>query len=82
MKLMLLKAGSEIWSIANQTTFILKNDTIIEIVNKSGGFVSPKQLLFNIPGYLPKIIDSGTDEWCVDLSNAEPYEVPKPIGLL
>lgn len=78
----LIPQGTEIWSISNQTTFNITQDEIVEIKHTCIGsdyvFIEPRQLIFNIPGYIPTIIGKGRDEWGVSLSKTIPYKVPEP----
>jgi len=81
-KLRLIKAGKKIYSINNQTDFILINDTIIEIkqncVDSDYIYVKPQEILFNMPGMIPGIISKGVDEWAISYNETEQYELPPP----
>ena len=78
----LIPKGTPIWSIHNQLSITLSDDEIIEITNtvmlSDYVYGIPKQLLFNIPGYIPTLIGRGRDEWGISYSQTEPYSVPKP----
>ena len=81
----LIPKGTKFWSIKNQTVIMLDEDAIIEIKHTCYGndvvFVEPKQLIFNIPGYIPKLIGRGTDEWELSYSKTLPYTVPQADSL-
>lgn len=76
----LIPKGTQIFSINNQTNFITTQDEIIEIKHKGIEgehiFCELKQLLFNIPGYIPTLIGKGKDEWSLRYSKTEPYSIP------
>lgn len=79
----LIPAGKEIFSIHNQAVFILKDDAIVKITNTCMGqensvFAKPMQLLFNIPGHIPYLIEKGTDEWALNIEGCETYKIPPP----
>jgi len=79
-KLRLIKKGTSVWSIANQSMIILVNDSIVEIAHTCYGndvvFVKPMQILF--PLTIPGIIGKGTDEWSVSYSFTKKYTMPEP----
>jgi len=62
----LIPNGTKFWSICNQTTILLDEDAIVEIKHTCYGsdvvFVEPKQLIFNMIGYIPGLIGRGKDE--------------------
>jgi len=78
----LIPKGTKIWSIANQATIMLDEDVIATVKQTCFGgdavFVEPKQLLFNMPGYIPTLIGRGDDEWTLSYSKTLPYTVPEP----
>ncbi len=78
----LIPKGTEFWSINNQSVLMSCSDEIIEIKHTCYGidtvFVVPKQLLFNIPGYIPTLIGKGKDEWSISYSKTRSYSVPEP----
>lgn len=79
----LIPKGTEFWSIHNQSNIIINEDQIVEVkhtiaFNNDYVYVKPKQLIFNIPGYIPTIIGKGRDEWGVTYSKTIPYDVPQP----
>ena len=73
----LIPKGTKFWSIKNQTTIMTDIDEIVEIKHTCIGndviFVEPRQLLFNIPGYIPTLIGRGTDEWELSYKQTLPY---------
>jgi len=77
----LIPKGTTIWSINNQTTFILAKDEIVKISAKCIGnytiFVSPIDVLFNMIGFIPTPMPKGKDEWSVSYEDTIPYEIPK-----
>lgn len=77
----LILKGTKIWSINNQTFLILDEDTIVEVKNTCIGsdqvFVKPKQLIFNLMGFIPTLIGKGTDEWEISYSKTLPYTIPE-----
>lgn len=60
---------------------MLDEDAIIEIkitcIGSDVVFVEPKQLIFNMIGYIPTLIGRGTDEWELSYSKTLPYAVPE-----
>lgn len=76
----LIPKGILFWSIKNQMNLLLDEDVIVEVKQTCVGsdvvFVEPKQLIFNIIGYLPTLICRGTDEWQLSYSKTLPYVVP------
>lgn len=75
----LFPPGVTIYSIINRTPFITVKETIVKIITSYDGeyyYVKPMLLLFNYPHMLPTLIEYGTDEWGVYLSDSTPYEVP------
>jgi len=81
-ELRLIPKGRQFWSIKNQTSLTSNEDEIVEIKHTCYGsdqvFVTPKQLLFNIPGQIPTLIGKGVDEWGISYSKTLPYTVPEP----
>jgi hypothetical protein len=47
-------------------------------IGHDGVFVQPKQLIFNMIGHIPTLINRGIDEWELSYSQTQPYTVPKP----
>lgn len=80
-----IPGGFHVWSIANQANIQLTTSTIVKIKHTCYGnsvvFVKPMQLIFNMPGQIPTVIEQGTDEWSIDYNKTVPYEVPKPEGI-
>ena len=78
----LIPRGTKFWSIKNQTSIMTDEDEIVEIKQTCLGsdtvFVEPKQLIFNMIGYIPTLIRRGTDEWELSHSKTLPYNVPEP----
>ena len=76
----LIPCGTIIWSIDAQTNLATTKDEIIEITHTTcyGDliFVKRKELLFNLPGHIPYLIDSGTDEWELCYRVTSKYEIP------
>lgn len=76
----LIPCGTKIWSINSQTNLATTKDEIIEITHTTcyGDliFVKRKDLLFNLPGHIPYLIDSGTDEWELCYRVTSKYEIP------
>lgn len=77
----LIPKGTKVWSIKNQINILLDEDVIVELKHTCIGsdtvFVKPKQLIFNMIGYVPKLIGRGTDEWGLSYSKTLPYSVPE-----
>lgn len=77
----LVPKGTKFWSISNQTMILLDEDAIVEIKHtcygSDGVFVKPKQLIFNMVGFIPTLIGKGTDEWQLGYSQTLPYIVPE-----
>ena len=77
----LIPKGTIFWSIKNQTNIMLDEDSIIEITHTCTGsdavFVKPKQLIFNMIGYIPTLIGKGTDEWVISYSKTLSYTIPE-----
>jgi hypothetical protein len=78
----LIPKGTKFWSIKNQTTIMTDSDEIVEIKHTCYGndvvFVEPKQLLFNMMGFFPTLIERGSDEWEISYSETLPYKIPEP----
>lgn len=82
-KLRLLPKGTEVWSINNQANIIITKDTIVEIKHTVFGnddyvYVQPKQVIFNMVGFIPTLIGLGCDEWGILYSQSKKYNLPKP----
>lgn len=79
--LRLIKEGSQVWSISNQSGIILVRDTVVKIKHTTHEgdtiFVKPQDVLFEHTG-IPGIINKGTDEWHVRVDDTEHYELPGP----
>lgn len=77
----LIPKGTKFWSIKNQTQIMTDEDEIVGIKHTCIGsdvvFVEPKQLIFNIIGYIPTLIGRGSDEWKLNYSKTLPYVVPE-----
>jgi hypothetical protein len=73
--------GTKFRSIKNQTNILLDEDAIVEVKHTCIGsdvvFVEPKQLIFNMMGYIPTLIGRGTDEWELSYSKTLEYTVPE-----
>ncbi len=76
----LIPKGTKFWSIKNQTVIMLDEDAIVEVKHTCMGndtvFVQPKQLIFNIVGFIPTLINKGTDEWELSYSKTLSYTIP------
>lgn len=59
----------------------MDEDVIVEVKHTCMGsdvvFVEPKQLIFNMIGYIPTLIGGGTDEWELSYSKTLPYTIPE-----
>lgn len=75
-----VKAGTRVWSIANQAMIMIQRDTIIQIKQKVYNdtivFVKPMQIIGEL--MFPSLIGLGKDEWSLDYSNTESYTLPPP----
>ena len=79
----LLPKGEPFFSIALQENITLETDTVIEVTNKLIGndtyyFGKIKLLLFNIPGYIPGLIDKANGEVSFNITKTTEYIIPKP----
>lgn len=77
----LIPAGTKIFSVANQLCFNTVDDIIVKITHLSfspdGIFVRPQWLQGNFPGFIPNLIDCGTDEYHITFKDTQPYQVPQ-----
>lgn len=77
----LVPKGTKFWSISNQANISLDEDVIVVVKHTCTGnnlvFVEPRQLIFNIHGYIPSLIRRGVDEWSLSYSKTLPYVIPE-----
>jgi len=78
----LLPKGTCVWCVDAQSLISFEDDQIIEVTNTTcygdPFFGKLKQLLFNIPGHIPTLIDKGKIEISTSFSKTSEYIVPKP----
>ena len=62
---LLIPKGKQVWNIEFQSNISFEEDQIVELTHNiySGdyGYGKLKQLLWNIPGFIPTLIDKGKD---------------------
>jgi len=79
---LLIPKGKQVWNIEFQSNISFEEDQIIELTHNvwSGnyGYGKLKQLLWNIPGFIPTLIDKGKGEIGFNFEGITQYIVPKP----
>jgi len=78
----LIPSGSGLWSIDLQANIYFKKDSIVEITNTIYGtddyfYGKIKELLFDIPGFIPTYIDKVNGNIGIEFSKTLPYTKKK-----
>lgn len=77
----MIPKGTKVWSTQNQTNILFDEDVIFEITNTCYGsdvvFGIQKQLIFDLTGHIPTLINRGYDEWSVSYSKTLLYTIPE-----
>lgn len=77
-----LPAGTTVWSIALQEEVKLNRDILVKInqtcIGSSAVFVSKQELLYNLPGYIPTLLDHMKVEFGVQIDKLISFTMPVP----